>query len=379
MNPRSLQGCRVLDLGIITAGAATSALLADLGAQVVKIESDDYRDPFRIWAPSATAATPTSSPYFRSTNRNKRGAAINLKQPDGRAAFLRLVAHYDVVVENFRRGVLERLGLSFADLRRANPKIILASISSQGEDGPHSGHVSFGSTLDAMGGLAWLSGYAGGPPVLSGQDLNYPDQVVALFAVGMIATAWHQKSAEGAHLDISQRELVSFLCGESFLTPNSTTRISNADPDFALQSCFLAADGIWLAVSVPVAQVSSLRGLLVLELGLDPGFDLGAGLGQWVKQVPAEQSAIALRDHGIPAACANDGAAAMAEQGVSWLWAMQQASDGVPIKGFPFQLAAMPLAIDCDAPEFGADTVAVLREAGYSTREIDRLLASLPD
>ena len=158
-----LKGCRVLDLGIITAGAATSALLADLGAEVIKIESPSYRDPFRGWAGSDQPEDVRG--FFRFTNRNKVGASIELKRPEGREAFMRLVAHSDIVLENFRRGVIARLEIDYPQLRAVRPGIILASISSQGETGPDTNYVSFGTTLEAMSGLSWMTGYADGEPV----------------------------------------------------------------------------------------------------------------------------------------------------------------------------------------------------------------------
>ena len=172
---RNLTDCRVLDLGIITAGATTSAILADLGADVIKIESPTYRDPFRKWdGEQLDGGHPDLPPFFRMTNRGKRNLGLDLKSAEGREVFLDLVRSCDVVVENFSRGVLDRLGLGYEALKAANPDIILASISSQGEDGPDAAYVSFGSTLEAMSGLAALTGYADGPPVVSGKDLNYP-------------------------------------------------------------------------------------------------------------------------------------------------------------------------------------------------------------
>src|SRR4029077_20341506 len=136
-----------------------SAILADLGADVIKIESPIYQDPFRRWdGEQLDGGHPELPPFFRMTNRGKRNLGLNLKTKEGRDVFLRLVRSSDVVVENFRRGVLEDLGLGYEALTAENPDIILASISSQGEDGPDSAYVSFGSTLEAMAGLAAITG-----------------------------------------------------------------------------------------------------------------------------------------------------------------------------------------------------------------------------
>src|SRR5690606_7562475 len=162
---------RVLDLGIITAGAATSALLADAGAEVIKIESKRYPDPFRSWSPGARNADQETSPVFDFTNRNKAGLSIDLKTAGGRDLFLDLVTTADVVVENFRRGVLDELGIGWQTMRERNPRLVLASISSQGETGPDRGYTSYGSTLEATGGLAAISGYPDGPPVITGRGV----------------------------------------------------------------------------------------------------------------------------------------------------------------------------------------------------------------
>ena len=118
MSPtKPLHGIKVLDLGIITAGAATSAMLADLGADVIKLETKSRPDPFRAWA----GARDEDSPFFRLNNRNKRGVDVDLKSESGRKVFLALAAEADVVVENFSRGVLERLGLGFENPEKGQP------------------------------------------------------------------------------------------------------------------------------------------------------------------------------------------------------------------------------------------------------------------
>ena len=163
---RPLAGMRVIDLGWITAGAGTSSILADMGADVVKVEGPGSPDPFRIWE-GATPGTDwwNHCPFFAFTNRNKRSLCLDLKSEAGRAAMLRLLAAADVVVENYRRGVMASFGLDPAMLRKRFPRLVIASISSQGETGPDRHMVSYGSTLEATGGLAALTGPESATPV----------------------------------------------------------------------------------------------------------------------------------------------------------------------------------------------------------------------
>jgi formyl-CoA transferase len=371
-----LEGCRVLDLGIITAGAATSALLADLGAEVIKVESPTYRDPFRVWAEPG-APEGRMPPFFRATNRNKAGISIDLKHPDGRAALLRLVRRSDVVVENFRRGVLARFDLGYDALRGANPDIVLASISSQGETGPDAGYVSYGSTLEAVSGLAWAGGYADGGPVVSGRDLNYPDQVVAIFAAGMIATAWRasRAGAGGTHLDLSQRELTSFLLGEAFVAAEEPARRGNAQPPHRLQDCFRDAGGRWVAVTVDDRDLPALDRLLGLPAGAGDGARRTA-LAGWTAGRDAATAVAGLAALSIAAAPVLGGRDLAEHEGRLWAMAMTHAADGAWLKGFPFQLEEAPLSVRRDAPGVGADTARVLMEiAGYSAAEVAALAA----
>ena len=170
-------------------------------------------------------------------------------------------------------------------LRAIRPEIILASISSQGESrAPDANYVSFGTTLEAMAGLAWQTGYPEGDPTVSGRDLNYPDQVVAIFAAGMVAAAWRHRcrTGQGAHLDMSQRELTSFLVGEAFGAAGShPARQGNADPAYVLQECFRTADGTWLALSVLPDQAAALDALATARALPLPIFN-GTRLAGWV-------------------------------------------------------------------------------------------------
>lgn len=188
MKPK-LGGIRILDLSIVTAGAGSTQLLGDLGADVVKVESMAHPDLFRHWT-ALTGAVGGSgdlaSAPFRVVNRNKRGIDIDLRSDRGVETFLGLAAKCDVVVENFRRGVIERLGIGYDQLVKARPNIVLVSLSSQGATGPNAEFASFGSTLDALGGLMSMTGYSQERPTWSRKQGELPrsDSVAARAGAG---------------------------------------------------------------------------------------------------------------------------------------------------------------------------------------------------
>ena len=379
---KPLAGCRVLDLGIITAGAATTAMLADFGAEVIKVESPAYRDPFRRWLPALPSTGGTAQPpFFRATNRNKLGLSLDLKKAAGRDVFLRLVRNSDIVVENFRRGVMQNLGLDYATLKAANPDIILASVSSQGESGPDAACVSYGSTLEAVGGLAWMTGYAGGPPTVSGVDFNFPDQVAALFAASLIVTALRSCRAGGggAHLDISQRELTSYMLGEAFIAAGAglpVARSGNGQEPYVLQDSFRSADGRWLAVSVERSQLDGLSAAVGADLRGQGEAQLAASVGAWVAAWPLAFTLERLQSQAIAAAESLNGEQACAQRGSLWQQGLESMPDGL-VKGFAMQFGPEPMTIGREAPPVGAHTAQVLRDvAGLSAGEIDALHAA---
>ncbi len=301
--PLPLSGVRVLDLGVLTAGAGTSSLLADLGAEVIKVESRTKPDMFRFWTGG------DDSPLFHFSNRSKLGVDIDLKDPAGRAAFLDLVATADAVIENYRRGVLERLELDFDTLRSVNPRIVLASVTGQGLTGPRAGHTTFGSTLEASSGLSALTAYDDGTPTISGANLNFPDQTVCLFAGAVITSAITASRSTGAghHLDISQRDVAVYACG-----PVLDQLANGHDPTpWRLRR---SAPGRWVAVG-------------------DDG----------------TTNVEALDGAGVLAACRAGGSSAVVE-----------APDGSLVKGFPFTFAHRRLTISGPAPAIGADNDLVL-------------------
>ena len=320
-----LSGLRVLDLGIITAGAGVSALLADLGAQVLKVESFTYPDPFRAWAGQEV------SPLFKCNNRNKYGIALDLKSAKDKAKFLQLVKNADVVVENFRRGVLERLGLGYDVLRSANPGIMLASISGQGLTGPGSGASSFGSTLEASSGFSANVTYNDGVPYITGRNVNYPDQTVVLYAAAVI-TAALSRPERGMHLDVSQRDVAVYLLGEEI------ENVSAPGPGKARDNghSYQCADGNWVAFDdtgpLPVARDA---------------------LTDWVIQRSTEQVLNELAGAGVGAAQVLVGSTMYALRKQSDDDVFAHSPDGTLVKGFPFQFLNSPMKIELDSPEVG--------------------------
>ncbi len=358
---KPLHGLRIVDLGIITAGASTSAILADLGAEVIKVEGPDYIDPFRRWAGTGSAeGWWDESPYYRFTNRNKRSLCVDLKSSDGQRLLLDLVAISDVVVENFRVGALDRLGLGFGALVRANPRIVLASISSQGTTGPEAGGASFGSTLEASSGMASLVGYDGGAPQISGQALNYPDQIASLFASGLIVAAVIDARAAGrpAHIDLSQREIASYLLGEHVVAAAHDADASGprTGGPALCQGVYRAADRRWVAVTVarPLPRPPERSG--IGASGCDE-----ASLAAWIEARDADAAVAQLREAGAAAEVVRDvahmqGAGGPADAGV----AIVTGPDGFPVKGLPWTMDGLPLQVDRAAPALGADNRAIV-------------------
>jgi crotonobetainyl-CoA:carnitine CoA-transferase CaiB-like acyl-CoA transferase len=195
------EGVRVLDLSRMLAGPYGSMLLADMGAQVIKVEEPDGGDPMRVMGPPFLPDG--DSAYFLAINRNKKSVALDLTKPAGRAVFLDLAAHADVVWENFRPGIMDKLGLSYAALAAVNPGIVMCSISAYGQDGPYRDWPAFDLALQAMGGAMSLTGEEGSRPVRMGLPMG--DLAGGMFGAFAVAGALFRRArtGQGAHVDLS--------------------------------------------------------------------------------------------------------------------------------------------------------------------------------
>ena len=271
---RALAGIRVLDMGMLWAGPAAGQLLADFGAQVIKIESCRHPDRLR-W--DAVGLFPDNvrgerwwnrSGMIHERNRNKYGVTVDLSTPAGVELFQQLVRISDVILENFRVRVMRNFGLDFETLRQVNPGIIQISISSQGLTGPECEYGSNGNTLEQIGGQASLTGYPDEPPYYS--SIVLPDALAANLAPGVVLAAlrYRRLTGQGVHVDFSQRELSSHILGAALMDYVMNGRVQgpmgNAHPTFAPHGCYRCRgeDG-WVTIAVRTdAQWAALCAVL---------------------------------------------------------------------------------------------------------------------
>jgi crotonobetainyl-CoA:carnitine CoA-transferase CaiB-like acyl-CoA transferase len=394
-----LSGVVVLDFGTITAGAAVTRLLADHGATVLKIEWADRPDRFRSW--KMPDGDTRLSPYFASNNVGKLGVAVNLKHAAGRDLVKRLATRAHVLVENYRVGVTQRLGIDDATLRAVNPDLIYLSLSSQGQQGPESRNSSFGSTLDLLSGLASLTGYDGDRPMWSSGEVNYPDQLVSLVGAAFVVYCLRMRLA-GVNLDISQREVVSWTLAAEVAdylvsghdsaprgnrrpgrTPHDIYPTAERDRWVAL-SCVTDAERSALAACLAADVPADLPADLLADLpadeltGKDEGWweehreDVSGLIAAWTARRSRDECVALLRTAGVPAVPVLNAADRAAtprfrERLVSF------PTGGAPVKGFPVLFGDYAAPVHLTAPAIGADTHAVLTRLGVPAGELSRL------
>ncbi len=251
-----LHGIRVLDLTMSWAGPFATRLLGDMGAEVIKIEAVKSWDLLR----SFTGQPPTvervwdKSPYFNHNNRNKYACALDLSQPRGHDLFMRLVPTADVVIENFRAGVMENLGLTYDVLSAANDQLIVVSMPAHGDSGPERGFIAYGTNVEQLSGLCHLTGYEGGPPHKTG--LSYGDPMAGIAAAGAIGLAlWdRRRTGRGQRIEVAQRENLINVIGEQVLAyamnGREPERRGNRHSSMAPHGCYPCAGADqWLTIA----------------------------------------------------------------------------------------------------------------------------------
>ena len=245
-----LHGLRILDMATVVAAPFGATLCADAGAEVVKLELPDGSDALRGLAP----VEGEHALYWKVLNRGKKGISLDVRKPQGRDLFLRLIADFDVLVENFRPGTLDRWGLDFATLQAHNPRLSVLRLTGFGQTGPASGRPGFARIFEAMGGLAELTGEAGGNPL----HINFPvgDSIAGLFAAFAIASVAADQArnpdAPGREIDLSATEallrVLEPLAAEHERLGQARTRSGARASYTAPSNIYRSADGVFLTL-----------------------------------------------------------------------------------------------------------------------------------
>jgi formyl-CoA transferase/CoA:oxalate CoA-transferase len=239
-----LHGITVVDLTRVLSGPYCSMVLADMGARVIKIEQPGKGDDTRAWGPPFLDG---ESAYFLSINRNKESVTLDFKQPEGRAILDRLLAKADVLVENFRPGTLGKLGLDYAALAPAAPRLIYCSISGYGQTGPRRREAGYDAVMQGEGGLMSITGASDGQPVRLGVAIA--DIVTGMFAAQGITLALYarERTGRGQAIDIAMLDsvvaLLSYQAGICFATDAAPPRLGNRHPTIVPYETFSASDG----------------------------------------------------------------------------------------------------------------------------------------
>lgn len=381
-----LSGIKVLDLSRVLAGPYCTALLADLGAEVIKLEpptGDDYRHvgPFKNG----------ESALFTLNNRGKKSIALDLKSPADLELAQALAARVDVVVENFRPGVAARLGLGAEALRKANPRLIYCSISGFGQEGPFKDLPAYDLVVQAMSGLMAATGEEGGAPLKTGESIA--DLIAGLFASWSIMAALVQRNAtgQGATLDISMYDaLFSMLTtshAQHFYDGVLPGRVGNRHPLSTPFGCFRTSDGQVVIAVLNGGQFQRLAGLVGKpEIADDPRFAtdssrtehepaLRALIEEWSGELTTEEAVAALSAQGLPTAPIWNIAQAANNEHAAARGLVSQLAHPVlgkaPVVGQPVRFdGAKPVAATA-APRLGGDMEAVLKEFGLEEFELE--------
>jgi len=311
--PKPLDGIRIADFTLHAAGPFCAHALSLLGAQVIKIESavrpDIFRRPHPVYGRMDVS-------NFEQVAANKLSATLNLKEPRAIDLAKRLIATCDMVIESFRPGVMNRLGLSYSELKKVKPDIVMVSISAYGQSGPDSGLPGYAPLFGAAGGLGYMTGYADGPPVEIRHVMDHAVGMTAAFAA--MAALWRRRSTgQGQHVDVSARDVASAFIGDALLEASLggvPKRSGNADANMAPHGVYPCAGAdAWLAIAVNDrdaweglvstlgdARLSQDR-FATLERRLVNIEALDAIVTEWTRQRSSDEAALALQKNRVPA------------------------------------------------------------------------------
>jgi len=386
----ALKGITVLDLSRVLAGPLCTMMLADLGAEVVKVERPGGGDETREWGPPWAG---DESAYYLSVNRNKRGITVDLKAEEGREVVRRLAAKADILVENFKTGTLDKMGLGYDDLAPLNPGLIFCSITGYGHTGPDRDQPGYDFAIQGRGGIMSITGEPDGPPMKVG--LAIVDVTAAQYAAVAILAALEARhtTGRGQRIDISLLDSqIAWLvnrAGNYLVGGAEPQRHGNAHPSIVPYESFRARDK-WFTVAVgndsQFARLAQTLG--APELASDPRFvsnparvehrlELVELLSGYFRRRDAEEWLTAFRREKIPGGPINSIPEALADPQVlarDMVIEMPHPTAGVVrLVGSPLKLSETPAAYVRHPPLLGEHTDEVLAELGYDADEVRSL------
>jgi len=383
-----LADIRVLDLTRFVAGPFCTMLLADMGADVIKIESPERGDESRYQG----TVIQGESWYFVGMNRNKRSLALDLKAKEGKEIFLRLVRESDVVVENFRPGVMRNLGLDYDVLQKVNPAVIYCAISGYGKDGPYHLRPAFDFIAQGISGFMSITGFPDREPVRTGIPIS--DSVAGIYGAFGILAAWvtRQRTGKGQEVHTSLVDamisLLSFQADKYFAKGEVPEPGGNDHPMTSPYGTFRAKDGyVNIAPSGDPMWERLAHTLGLQEQMNDPRFrtnDLRRQhrqeLNRIINDITCKRTVSEwieeLNKAGVPCGPIYNLAQTFEDPQVKhqeMMLEVEQPSGKIKILGFPVKMSDTPAALRRPAPQLGQNTKEILGDLGYSTEQIHQL------
>ena len=390
LTPGALAGLRVVEMGQLIAGPFAGKTLGDFGADVIKIEAPGTGDPLRNWR----LIQDGTSVWWQVQSRNKRSIALDLRNPEGQRIARELIAKADVLIENFRPGTMENWGMSYEELSKNNPGLVMLRISGYGQTGPYRDLPGFGAIGEAMGGLRHLTGDPGHVPVRCGISIG--DTLAALHGtIGVLTALYHRKvnGGQGQVIDVALTEAV-FNVMESLVPEYSAFGVvrepaGSALPGIAPSNAYRCSDGVVLVAGNGDSIFKRLMQTIGRDdLGSDPALADNAGrvtrveeldraIGAWTVTRSVKEVLSQLGEARVPAGRVYTAKDIVEDPHFRArdMILKQQTRNGheLEVPGVVPKLLGTPGSIRCSAPNLGDDTDAVLGELDYAPQDIAAL------
>jgi formyl-CoA transferase/CoA:oxalate CoA-transferase len=394
MSDGPLAGITILDLSRVLAGPYCTMLAADMGARVIKIEHPTRGDDTRAWGPPFVEG---ESAYYLSVNRNKESVALDFKHPEGRVVLDRLLASADVVVENFRTGALDAMGLGYEALAARHPRLIYVSISGFGRTGPRRNEAGYDAVAQAESGLMSVTGAADGPAVRLG--VAVADLASGMYAFqGLLgAIIARGRTGRGQHIDVGLLDvttsMLTYQAARYFATGTAPTRVGNRHPSIAPYDAFPARDGVLiLAIGSDALWQDFCRAVGLADLAADESLVTNAGrVRAYATLRPTLEAVIAtrtrdewiaiLRTAGVPCGSVRNIQEALADPQIAArdmvVTVPHPTIGNLDLLGTPVKLSDTPTTIRTPPPLLGQHTRAVLKnDLGLDDEAIGKLARS---